>query len=67
MEFDDSHIRVQRCVKALLEKGMTPQQISAALDHRVSWRTIYRWARGEHAPRQKSHLTALEALVAERT
>lgn len=47
---------------ALLSAGMTPTGISEALAHRVSARTIYRWARGESVPQSKHDLDALIAL-----
>lgn len=42
---------------------MTPQEISEALDGRVSSRTIYRWKQGESFPQQKSDIEALQELA----
>ncbi len=64
----ESSQNAQQLVLALLQtSGMSPQEIAEALDHRVSWRTIYRWAKGEHCPQQDSNLRALEALVQSRS
>lgn len=41
----------------------SPQSISEALDGRVSPRTIYRWAKGEHAPQRAGDLAALVRLA----
>ena len=46
--------------------GLTPQEISDAMEKRVSSRTIYRWARGESAPQNDMDRTVLENLVADR-
>jgi transcriptional regulator with XRE-family HTH domain len=52
-------------VKRLMEEtGMTADSISDALEQRVSRRTIYRWAKGESAPQQKSDLDALQQFYA---
>lgn len=39
--------------------GMSASEISEAMAHRVSRRTIYRWAKGESIPQQNSDLAAL--------
>lgn len=53
-------LTAQNLVKKLLEAdGMSPQKISEAMGERVSSRTIYRWAKGESAPQQKSDYDAL--------
>lgn len=53
-----------RCIR----KGLTPKSISYRLfqEHHtaVTWRTIYRWAKGEHGPQRNSDLNALRALTA---
>lgn len=46
-----------------MRDGMSPDAISVALGHRVSRRTIYRWAKGESVPQQSSDLVALWELV----
>lgn len=51
------------CVRRLRDAGMSAEQIAQALDRRVSWRSVYRWGRQEHAPQQASDLEALRALV----
>lgn len=43
--------------------GLSPQQIAEEMDNRVSSRTIYRWAKGEHTPQQSADLTALEKVA----
>jgi hypothetical protein len=45
---------------------MTPQEISEAMEQRVSGRTIYRWARGESVPQNETDLKVLEDLVAQK-
>ena len=58
---------VRELVFLLIEKAsMTPQEISEAMEKRVSGRTIYRWARGESAPQNDMDLKVLEELVAQR-
>lgn len=51
-------------VKLTKEAGMTPQEISEALEGRVSSRTIYRWGNGESEPQNSTDREALETLVA---
>jgi hypothetical protein len=54
-------------VQLLLDEGgMNPQEISEALESRVSPRTIYRWAKGESVPGNSSDLEALQQLVQSR-
>ncbi len=59
----DALARAQGLVLALLSAGWTHQKIAEELGDRVSARTIYRWAKGEHAPQQASDLVALERLA----
>ena len=49
----------------LMGKGWSARDIEAALDGRVSVRSIYRWVRGERAPKTRGTLDALQALVEE--
>jgi hypothetical protein len=55
--------RAQALVRTLLENGHTHATIADALGGRVTQRTVYRWAKGEHAPQKTSDLIALERLV----
>jgi len=50
-------------VLKLQAAGHSPSDIADKLNGRVSSRTIYRWAKGEHAPQQRSDLIALEELA----
>jgi hypothetical protein len=59
----DALARAQTLVLNLLGKGWSHQRIAEEMDDRVSARTIYRWAKGEHAPQQQKDLVALERLV----
>jgi hypothetical protein len=56
--------RAQELVKHLMECGLSPHQIAEEMDNRVSWRSIYRWAKGEHAPQQPADMAALERVAA---
>jgi hypothetical protein len=55
--------RAQVLVRGLLSAGHTHDTIAKALGGRVTARTIYRWAKGEHAPQRASDLVALETLA----
>lgn len=57
---------VRSLVLKLIDAGLSPQEISEAMDKRVSSRTIYRWARGESAPQNDMDFKVLEDLVAAR-
>lgn len=59
----DALSRAQALVLELLGKGWTHQRIAEEMGDRVSARTIYRWAKGEHAPQQASDLVALQKLA----
>lgn len=59
----DTLARAQSLVQQLLTAGWTHQRIAEEMGERVSARTIYRWAKGEHAPQQASDLLALERLA----
>jgi|APGre2960657404_1045060.scaffolds.fasta_scaffold401441_1 hypothetical protein len=55
----------QEITKRLMsECGLSAQQIAEEMDNRVSWRTIYRWAKGEHEPQQPADMTALQRVAA---
>lgn len=59
--------KAQQIVSALMDRGYSAMQIADLLDGRVSWRTIYRWAKGEAKPQRPSDeeaLRTLEALLA---
>jgi len=56
---DKARMMVQR----LLDAGYTPAKIAEALGGRVSARTVYRWAKGEHVPQRGVDLVALEELA----
>ena len=53
----------QALVNLLMKSGMSAHTIAAKLGHRVSYRTIYRWAKGECAPHQPSDLEALRTIA----
>jgi hypothetical protein len=55
--------KAQQMVQRLLEAGFTPTKIASALKYRVSARTVYRWAKGEHVPQRHGDLVALEELA----
>jgi hypothetical protein len=60
--------RTPRSVKAIINAilslpDQSPQSISASMADRVSPRTIYRWAKGEHAPQRPGDYTALLRLA----
>jgi transposase len=54
----------QQIVTALMDRGYSAMQIADLLDGRVSWRTIYRWAKGEAKPQRPSDEEALRELEA---
>jgi transposase len=43
--------------------GLTPQKIAEEMGNRVSSRTIYRWAKGEHTPQQRTDIDELEKVA----
>lgn len=49
--------------RLMTEAELTPQRIAEELEHRVSSRTIYRWAKGESVPGNSHDLEALARLV----
>lgn len=55
--------QAQNLVTRLLGKGMSHIAIAKALGGRISPRTVYRWAKGEHAPQRKADLVALQKLA----
>jgi len=52
----------QTIVNTLMERGYSAMQIADLLDGRVSWRTVYRWAKGESVPQRPSDEDALREL-----
>ena len=60
----DALARAQTLVLNLLAKGWSHQRIAEGMDDRVSPRTIYRWAKGEHEPQQPADMTALQRVAA---
>ncbi len=59
----DALDRAQQMVQRLLDAGFTPAKVADALGGRVSARTVYRWAKGEHVPQRHGDLVALEELA----
>lgn len=55
----DRDPRVRQMVQDLLDLKMTPQEISEAMDGRVSPRTIYRWGKSESYPQNEKDLRVL--------
>jgi transposase len=55
--------KAKEIVRRLMENGLSAQQIADEMDNRVSWRTIYRWAKGEHEPQQPADMTALQRVA----
>lgn len=53
----------QEMVLRLMEEGYSAVQIAELLEQRVSWRTIYRWARGDSEPQRTGDKEALRALL----
>tara|TARA_B100001778_G_scaffold266680_1_gene227837 strand:- start:520 stop:729 length:210 start_codon:yes stop_codon:yes gene_type:complete len=60
---EDLTEKARTLVLKLQAAGHSPSAIAEKLNGRVSSRTIYRWAKGEHAPQQRSDLIALEQLA----
>ena len=56
--------RAQSLVNDLLAKGYTHVRIAHELGDRISPRTVYRWAKGEHAPQQPADMNALIRVAA---
>ena len=63
MSTETTEPRAQTLVRQLMERGFNPHQIAEEMDNRVSWRTIYRWAKGEHSPQQPKDMEALERVA----
>lgn len=57
---------VTKMINELLRAGMSAQDISDALDNRISKRTVYRWAKGESEPQQPSDVVALRELCSKK-
>ena len=53
-------------VRLMDECGMSADEISTALQKRVSRRTVYRWRKGESEPQQPSDLVELNKLYRQR-
>lgn len=59
-------VEVSVLINTLMDRGMSAVEIAGKLDHRVSVRTIYRWAKSESVPQQTSDVAALKRLVEEK-
>lgn len=53
----------QEMVQFLMDKKWSARDIEHALDGRVNIRSIYRWVRGDSAPKSRGTLEALRGLV----
>ena len=62
-EHKERKLRVQKALRLLSEHGYSPQDICAAMEERISWRTLYRWNNGERTPKRRSDVVALERLA----
>ena len=61
--FPKTTASAQELVVQLMDRGYSAQTISDLMAQRVSWRTIYRWARGESKPHQPSDLSELRRVA----
>jgi hypothetical protein len=59
--YDEASAR--HILQLLQEKGFTMQELEQKLEGRVSWRTLYRWAKGEHEPQRPSDLRELRRIA----
>lgn len=57
--------QAQEITSRLIRDGYSALQIAELLGQRVSWRTIYRWAKGESVPQRAGDEEALRALLAQ--
>jgi hypothetical protein len=55
--------RAQYVVLSLVHRGYSMGQISDLIENKVHARTLYRWAKGEHAPQKSVNLVALEQVA----
>jgi len=55
--------KAQEIVRRLMDSGLSAQQIADEMENRVSWRSIYRWAKGEHEPQQPADMIALQKVA----
>lgn len=55
--------QAQAITSRLMASGYSAAQIAELLGQRVSWRTIYRWAKGESVPQRAGDEEALRALL----
>ena len=54
---------LQTIVNALLQMGLTPQEIAEGVDNRIGWRTIYRYKNAKTQANNKQHIEALRKLL----
>ena len=66
-ETTETDLTAKQMVLSLFQAGMTASEISEALAHRVSRRTIYRWAKGESTPQQTSDHAELHKIYAKKS
>jgi hypothetical protein len=57
------NLDIKSIINGLMTCGLSAPDIADGLDHRVSVRTIYRWAKGESEPQQTSDVDALKKLA----
>lgn len=57
------NLDIKSIINGLMASGLSAPEIADGLDHRVSVRTIYRWAKGESEPQQTSDVDALKKLA----
>ena len=55
--------KAQEIVRQLMDSGLSAQQIADEMENRVSWRSIYRWAKGECVPQQPADMVALQKVA----
>ena len=57
----------QKVIQRLADEGLRPVDIVRRTGHRFSERTLYRWMRGECAPKQAENIRVLKRLLLEIT
>lgn len=60
---EDRSVEAKGLIDQLKNRGMTPKDISEALDGRITRRTIYRWIKGDTVPQRSADVEALRSLV----
>ena len=62
-QVDSPYVSAQILIQRLSDAGYKPQRVAQLMGHRISWRALYRWRRGDSQPQRDADYEAVIELA----